>query len=290
MIAAKIIAVNCTPQCALEIYKNTHTHTRTHSHCVCAYTAAYMCLYTNTNTQKWVHLLSLHTHTHSSTAAEAEEAAERQRQQQRQRTVIGHATATATAVATTAASPLDVGAVRDACGCVCGCGGCSCGVGWGCVQKAHEMEPGRRRGRKARGHCNRDWNWATATAAELSEWSEVGRSWKVWVNERHVGRHIERAYSRWQTFKEERLRFVQLIVTDWQRVAGKRERESKGNKRVGELANGECECGWRRDRQSCQLPLQISFSLSDFHSLSVSLWAMSFDVLGIICLKCVRAL
>lgn len=74
------------------------------------------------------------------------------------------------------------------------------------------------------------------------------------------------------------------IGKQWQ---GEREGDKKG---VGELANGECECGWRRDRQSCQLPLQLSFSLPHFHSLSVSLWAMSFDVLGIICLKCVRAL
>lgn len=40
----------------------------------------------------------------------------------------------------------------------------------------------------------------------------------------------------------------------------------------------------RRDRQSCQLPLPSHFSLSR------SLWPMSFGVLGIICLKCVRAL
>lgn len=61
MIAAKIIAVNCTPQCALEIYK--HTHTQSCCVRVCVYVCLQCCLHVSVHTHiQQVHLLSLHTH------------------------------------------------------------------------------------------------------------------------------------------------------------------------------------------------------------------------------------
>lgn len=68
--------------------------------------------------------------------------------------------------------------------------------------------------------------------------------------------------------------------------AGERARE-----RESERANGDCECGWGVKARQTELSAATAVALHSLAlSLSLSLRPMSFGVLGIICLNCVRAL
>lgn len=80
------------------------------------------------------------------------------------------------------------------------------------------------------------------------------------------------------------------IGKEWQ---GEREGEKGGTREWESWLMGNANVGGgATDRVvscHCSSP-SPSHTSTPFLALSVSLWAMSFDVLGIICLKCVRAL